>query len=183
MRGAYVLYPGWLEARLRQHPALRDVIVVPIPDTVMYQELCACVVPAAETEIPTEAELRAWAEGWFEIRFILAKGGSMCTLSGFINEHTNMKKKNMLARTHSHTCAFSLTRYKSNRANRHSLYLPQTKTLNFISLSGLFLTGKEDHMTAVPKYFLVFKDGFPTTPLGKTCRRTTKAQALARLGL
>jgi acyl-CoA synthetase (AMP-forming)/AMP-acid ligase II len=73
MRGAYVLYPGWLEARLRQHPALRDVIIVPIPDPVLHQELCACVVPAAEAEIPTEAELRAWAEGWFEIRFILLK--------------------------------------------------------------------------------------------------------------
>lgn len=105
--GAFLLYPGWLEGLLRQHPALRDVLVVPVPDPVLHEELCACVVPEAEV---TEEELRRWCQ-------------------------------------------------------------------------ALFLTAREDPLTTVPRYFLFFPGGLPLTPMGKTCRRSTAAEALKRLGM
>ena len=106
MRGAYVVYPGWLERRIRKHPAVRDVMVVPVPDPVLHQDLCACVVASTETEV-TADELREFCE-------------------------------------------------------------------------SLFLTGRDDQMTAVPRYFLFFTD-LPTTATGKPCRRTAIFEARKRL--
>nr|KAG5713153.1 hypothetical protein BaRGS_007680 [Batillaria attramentaria] len=44
MRGAYIFYPGWLEARIRACPGVLDVAVVGVPDPSVNEELCACVV-------------------------------------------------------------------------------------------------------------------------------------------
>nr|KAG5699704.1 hypothetical protein BaRGS_022102 [Batillaria attramentaria] len=44
MRGSYIFYPGWMEARIRAGPGVSDVMVVGVPDPVLNQELCACVV-------------------------------------------------------------------------------------------------------------------------------------------
>ena len=49
MRGAYIFYPGWLEARIRTAcPAIRDVMIVGVPDPNVNEELCACVVLESE---------------------------------------------------------------------------------------------------------------------------------------
>lgn len=64
MRGAYVVYPGWLENRIKHHPAVREVFVVPVPDPVLHQELCACVVTHPEAEVTVE-DLRAFCEALF----------------------------------------------------------------------------------------------------------------------
>nr|KAG5699705.1 hypothetical protein BaRGS_022103 [Batillaria attramentaria] len=44
MRGGYIFYPGWMEARIRACLGVSDVMVVGVPDPVLNQELCACVV-------------------------------------------------------------------------------------------------------------------------------------------
>ncbi|KAK7478260.1 hypothetical protein BaRGS_00030518, partial [Batillaria attramentaria] len=44
MRGANVLYPAWLEARIRACPGVSDVVVVGVPDPHVNEEVCACVV-------------------------------------------------------------------------------------------------------------------------------------------
>ncbi|XP_005102583.1 putative peroxisomal-coenzyme A synthetase isoform X2 [Aplysia californica] len=44
MRGAYILYPGWLEVKLREVPGVKDVAVVAVPDKVLHNEICACVL-------------------------------------------------------------------------------------------------------------------------------------------
>ena len=108
IRGAYVLYPGWLETRLLKHPGIVNVMIVPVPDPLLHQELCACVV--------TQPGAKVTAEG--------------------------VK----------------------------------------VFCEDLFLRDQSDHMTAVPRYVLFF-DTLPTTPTGKTCRRTTAALAAQRLGL
>ena len=48
MRGNYIYYPGWLEARIRSCPAVQDVMVVGVPDVMLNSELCACVVLQSE---------------------------------------------------------------------------------------------------------------------------------------
>ncbi|KAK7455063.1 hypothetical protein BaRGS_00039534 [Batillaria attramentaria] len=48
MRGPYIFYPGWLEARIRACPGVSDVLVVGVPDPLLHEELCACVVLASD---------------------------------------------------------------------------------------------------------------------------------------
>ncbi|XP_076442872.1 2-hydroxy-7-methoxy-5-methyl-1-naphthoate--CoA ligase-like isoform X2 [Babylonia areolata] len=64
-RGAYLCYPGWLETLLRRAPNVRDVCVVPVPDPVLHHEICACVVPADQSQVSREeleASLRTFAD-------------------------------------------------------------------------------------------------------------------------
>ena len=51
LRGAYILYPGWLEDKLKSAwrsadvtSGVQDVAVVSVPDRVLHHEICACVV-------------------------------------------------------------------------------------------------------------------------------------------
>ena len=44
MRGPYIFYPDWMESRLRACPGVRDVLVVGVPDPLLHEELCACVI-------------------------------------------------------------------------------------------------------------------------------------------
>ena len=106
--GVFVVHPGWLEARLIKYPGVVNVMIVPVPDPVVHQELCACLVTLPRAEVT--------AEGLKEF------------------------------------------------------------------CKGLFLKDESDQMVPVPKYFLFF-DALPATPTGKTCRRTTTALAVDRLGL
>nr|KAG5711843.1 hypothetical protein BaRGS_026284 [Batillaria attramentaria] len=54
MRGPYLLYPGWLEDRISRCPGVEDVMVVPVPDPVLYQELCACLIPQPGASLASE---------------------------------------------------------------------------------------------------------------------------------
>nr|KAG5701236.1 hypothetical protein BaRGS_008612 [Batillaria attramentaria] len=47
VRGVYIFYPGWLQARISACPGVLDVVVVGVPDPVLNEELCACVVLAS----------------------------------------------------------------------------------------------------------------------------------------
>ena len=63
MRGAYICYPGWLEAILRQAYGVQDVCVVPVHDPVLHHEICACIVPEDDPPTPDfEASLREFAD-------------------------------------------------------------------------------------------------------------------------
>ncbi|CAG5121482.1 unnamed protein product, partial [Candidula unifasciata] len=64
MYGTVVLYPGWLEAKILQHPDVADAVVLPVSDPVRYHEICACVTPASGRNM-TEEQLKSYCESIF----------------------------------------------------------------------------------------------------------------------
>ena len=50
-RGAMTIAPVEIEDLLRTHPAVEDVAVIPIPDTVLGEKVCAVVIPSGGKEI------------------------------------------------------------------------------------------------------------------------------------
>jgi acyl-CoA synthetase (AMP-forming)/AMP-acid ligase II len=61
IRGGYNVYPAEVEAVLVDHPAVRELAVVPRPDDVMGEVGVAVVVPADPGRPPTLEDLRAFA--------------------------------------------------------------------------------------------------------------------------
>lgn len=57
IRGGYNVYPREIEGRLHAHPAVLDVAVVGVPDEVLGEVACACIVPV-EGAIVTGEEIR-----------------------------------------------------------------------------------------------------------------------------
>ena len=45
-------------------PGVQNVIVVPVPDPTLYQELCACVVPEPGAKV-TEKDVRDYSASLF----------------------------------------------------------------------------------------------------------------------
>ncbi|KAK7104212.1 3-[(3aS,4S,7aS)-7a-methyl-1,5-dioxo-octahydro-1H-inden-4-yl]propanoyl:CoA ligase-like [Littorina saxatilis] len=66
MHGAYIVYPGWLEKKLEKCPGVKQVMIVPVPDPTMYQEMCACIVPADGQQV-TEMDLKTFCDSLFSI--------------------------------------------------------------------------------------------------------------------
>nr|KAG5711844.1 hypothetical protein BaRGS_026285 [Batillaria attramentaria] len=64
IRGAHLVYPGWLETRIARYPGVQNVLVVPVPDPVLHQELCACVVTLPGAEVTVEG-LREYCRSLF----------------------------------------------------------------------------------------------------------------------
>ena len=64
MHGVFIVYPGWLESRMEKCPGVLNVIVVPVPDPTLYQELCACVVPEPGAKV-TEKDVRDYCTSLF----------------------------------------------------------------------------------------------------------------------
>lgn len=58
-RGGLKVSPAEIEAELTRHPALADAAVVPTPDPVLGEAICACVVPAG-TDCPSLEDIRAF---------------------------------------------------------------------------------------------------------------------------
>ncbi|XP_059177683.1 uncharacterized protein LOC131957008 [Physella acuta] len=44
LHGEYMLYPAWLEEMIAAHPAVQQVVVVPVLDDVLFHAVGACVV-------------------------------------------------------------------------------------------------------------------------------------------
>jgi acyl-CoA synthetase (AMP-forming)/AMP-acid ligase II len=61
IRGGYNVHPGEVEAVLRSHPNVADVVVVPRPDPVMGEIGVAVVVPRDQSQPPTLDALRSYA--------------------------------------------------------------------------------------------------------------------------
>ncbi|MBT8405629.1 MAG: AMP-binding protein [Gemmatimonadetes bacterium] len=59
IRTGFNVYPREVEDRLRSHPAVDEVAVVGVPDAVLGETICACVVPV-EGAIVDESDLRSW---------------------------------------------------------------------------------------------------------------------------
>ncbi len=59
IRTGYNVYPREVEDRLHQHPAVSEVAVVGVPDEVLGEAICACIVPV-EGAIVTGPEIQDW---------------------------------------------------------------------------------------------------------------------------
>ncbi|KAI8787274.1 3-[(3aS,4S,7aS)-7a-methyl-1,5-dioxo-octahydro-1H-inden-4-yl]propanoyl:CoA ligase [Biomphalaria glabrata] len=44
LHNTFNIHPSWIEKDLRTHPAVKEVVVVPVPDEVNFQNICACVL-------------------------------------------------------------------------------------------------------------------------------------------
>ncbi len=59
IRGGYNVYPREVEDRLHSHPAVREAVVAGVPDDILGEAICACVVPD-EGAIVTGQEVLDW---------------------------------------------------------------------------------------------------------------------------
>ncbi len=59
IRGGFNVYPREVEDRIQAHPAVRDVAAVGIPDEILGEAICACIVPV-EGAILTGQEVKDW---------------------------------------------------------------------------------------------------------------------------
>jgi acyl-CoA synthetase (AMP-forming)/AMP-acid ligase II len=59
IRSGFNVYPREVEERLHAHPAVREAAVVGVPDEVLGEAICACVVPI-EGAIVTGQEIKDW---------------------------------------------------------------------------------------------------------------------------
>lgn len=59
IRHGFTVYPREVEDRLQAHPAVREVAVVGVPDDVLGEAVCACIVPL-EGAIVTGPEVVDW---------------------------------------------------------------------------------------------------------------------------
>ncbi|NNM05600.1 MAG: long-chain fatty acid--CoA ligase, partial [Gemmatimonadetes bacterium] len=59
IRDGFSVYPREVEDRLQVHPAVREAAVVGIPDEVLGEAVCACIVPV-EGAIVTGPEVVDW---------------------------------------------------------------------------------------------------------------------------
>jgi acyl-CoA synthetase (AMP-forming)/AMP-acid ligase II len=59
IRSGFNVYPREVEARVESHPAVQEVAVVGVPDPLLGEAICACVVPV-EGAIVTGREIVDW---------------------------------------------------------------------------------------------------------------------------
>jgi acyl-CoA synthetase (AMP-forming)/AMP-acid ligase II len=59
IRRGFSVYPREVEDRLQTHPAVREAAVVGVPDEVLGEAVCACIVPV-EGAIVTGPEIMDW---------------------------------------------------------------------------------------------------------------------------
>jgi len=59
IRGGFNVHPQEVEYRLQSHPAVHEAAVVGVPDEVLGEAICACIVPL-EGAIVTGQELQDW---------------------------------------------------------------------------------------------------------------------------
>ncbi len=62
IRSGFNVYPREVEDRIRVHPAVLEATVVGVPDPVLGEAICACVIPV-EGAIVDEEDLRDWCRG------------------------------------------------------------------------------------------------------------------------
>jgi non-ribosomal peptide synthetase component E (peptide arylation enzyme) len=57
-RGGVTIVPAEIEPVLIRHPAIREAVVVPLPDDRLGERACAALIPEAGATLPTLAELQ-----------------------------------------------------------------------------------------------------------------------------
>jgi fatty-acyl-CoA synthase len=60
IRGGYHIYPREVEDQLRTHPAVDDVVVIGVPQDILGELVCACIVPV-EGAVITGEEVKSFA--------------------------------------------------------------------------------------------------------------------------
>jgi acyl-CoA synthetase (AMP-forming)/AMP-acid ligase II len=60
IRSGFNVYPREVEARIEAHPAVQEVAVVGVPDSLLGESICACVVPV-EGAVVTAPEIVDWS--------------------------------------------------------------------------------------------------------------------------
>lgn len=82
IRSGFNVYPREVEARIESHPAVQEVAVVGLPDPLLGEAICACVVPT-EGAVVTGREIVDWC------REVLA-GDKVPDLVRFVDELPRM---------------------------------------------------------------------------------------------
>jgi len=62
IRGGFNVHPREVEDRLQAHPAVLSAVVVGLPDDVLGERVCACIMPV-EGAIVTGQEIKDWCRG------------------------------------------------------------------------------------------------------------------------
>jgi acyl-CoA synthetase (AMP-forming)/AMP-acid ligase II len=62
IRGGFNVHPREVEDRLQAHPAVLEAVVVGLPDDVLGERVCACIMPV-EGAIVTGQEIKDWCRG------------------------------------------------------------------------------------------------------------------------
>uniref|UniRef100_A0A0B7AZB3 AMP-dependent synthetase/ligase domain-containing protein n=1 Tax=Arion vulgaris TaxID=1028688 RepID=A0A0B7AZB3_9EUPU len=62
--GSHVIYPAWLEKKIAQHPNVDEACVLPVPDPIMFHNICACVKKVAGSDL-TADNLKMYCESIF----------------------------------------------------------------------------------------------------------------------
>lgn len=61
-KGGYKIYPNELEGILLKHPKITEVAVVGMPNKILGELVCACVIPKDKNNIPDITELREYCK-------------------------------------------------------------------------------------------------------------------------
>lgn len=206
--GQYILYPSWLENKLKAVPGIKDVVVVPVPDPVLHNEICACVVVDGVEGIVAghKNEKNATNNDLDSVDNSSVTPKSEL-LNNFIEDQSNKDFHSVISKSEksqkifdkiriqgqSQTLSLSYneTRVKpvgvdeGSQAGTHS---QQNVDLDFYErelrkyADNLELLHKSDAMRLVPKYY-VFMDKYPLTDTGKTSRKEIKSLAASVLNL
>ncbi|XP_005106942.1 3-[(3aS,4S,7aS)-7a-methyl-1,5-dioxo-octahydro-1H-inden-4-yl]propanoyl:CoA ligase-like [Aplysia californica] len=78
LRGPFVIYPDQMEQRILQCPGVAGAAVAGVPDPVLHEELCACVIREQGASL-TEEELR----GFCQKLFINSENGELNPMPGY----------------------------------------------------------------------------------------------------
>ncbi|XP_013085951.2 2-succinylbenzoate--CoA ligase-like [Biomphalaria glabrata] len=165
MRGTSVLYPGWLEKKLKEFPSVEDVVVVGVPDDVLYNEICACILIK---------DLAGVFAGKGHLKPKAASNKNLDMTSTVCDNSLTPKLQN--GSTQKQTCE---TVYGKSLCEK------------IVSLKGLEAFEEELRTFAckiflsyplVPKYY-IFVDKFPLTLNGKICRKDLRELAANLLEL
>ncbi|KAH9496741.1 hypothetical protein Btru_009274 [Bulinus truncatus] len=62
--GASVIYPGWLEDQIVEHPEVMQACVVPVSDPVLHSNICACVKILSNSKL-NDRELKFYCDKIF----------------------------------------------------------------------------------------------------------------------
>ena len=154
-----MIYPLWIEDRIKQCSLVDDVIIVGVPDPDVAEEMCVCVVLAPQQQNDGKS---AWLDG------------------GSVGDHEISQSYHVYHQNNND----KIDEKDSNADGEHRSFSKNKKqllqkvkeyTIDFLSESGLRQTPK-------PRYFVRF-DALPKTAEGKYRRLAAKKMAAEKLGL
>ncbi|XP_013391620.1 uncharacterized protein LOC106159763 [Lingula anatina] len=65
-RATVKVFPVEVERVLRQHPCIKEVVVVGVPDQRLFEDLCACIIPR-DPKAFDEADFLIWCKAQFSV--------------------------------------------------------------------------------------------------------------------